>query len=86
MVEATRRAGGEVIVTADHGNAEMMHDAMNGQVHTQHTTNLVPCCYIGRPAKIAASGALQDIAPTLLYMMGVPQPAEMTGKSLIELV
>lgn len=86
VVAAAQANGAEVLITADHGNAEMMHDAMNGQVHTQHTTNLVPCCYIGRPAKIAASGALQDIAPTLLYMMGVPQPAEMTGKPLIELV
>ena len=63
----------------------MMHDADNDQMHTQHTTNLVPCCYIGRPARIAATGALQDIAPTLLYMMGVEKPAEMTGNSLIEL-
>ena len=85
VVAAAQANGAEVLITADHGNAEMMHDADNDQVHTQHTTNLVPCCYIGRPARIATTGALQDIAPTLLYMMGVEQPAEMTGHSLIEL-
>ena len=76
-------AGAEVLITADHGNAEMMHDDDSGQVHTQHTTNLVPFLYVGRPATLAESGALQDVAPTLLAMMGVEQPAEMTGHSLI---
>jgi len=85
VVAAARAHGVEVLITADHGNAEMMHDATNDQVHTQHTTNLVPCCYVGRPARMAASGALQDIAPTLLDMMGLAKPVEMTGHSLIEL-
>jgi 2,3-bisphosphoglycerate-independent phosphoglycerate mutase len=61
----------------------MMHDHDNNQLHTQHTTNLVPFIYVGRKAKLANTGALSDVAPTLLTMMGVPQPAEMTGKSLI---
>ena len=72
-----------MIITADHGNAEQMHDADNNQMHTQHTTNLVPFIYVGRKAALADNGALSDIAPTLLSMMGVPQPDEMTGKSLL---
>jgi 2,3-bisphosphoglycerate-independent phosphoglycerate mutase len=83
VVEAAQAVGAEVIITADHGNAEQMFDPTSNQAHTQHTTNLVPFIYIGRKAKIANSGALSDIAPTLLSMMGVAQPAEMTGKSLI---
>ena len=82
-VAAMQQTGGEVIITADHGNAEAMADYINHQPHTQHTTNLVPFIYVGRAAKIVETGALRDIAPTLLHMMGVPQPAEMTGKSLV---
>jgi 2,3-bisphosphoglycerate-independent phosphoglycerate mutase len=85
VTEAMRENGGEVLVTADHGNAEMMQDPNTRQAHTAHTTNLVPLLYVGRPARIAETGALSDIAPTLLTMMGLPQPAEMTGKSLIAL-
>jgi 2,3-bisphosphoglycerate-independent phosphoglycerate mutase len=84
-VEAMREIGGEVLVTADHGNAEMMMDAQTQQAHTAHTTNVVPLLYIGRNARIAESGALSDIAPTLLTMMGLPQPTDMTGKSLVRL-
>jgi 2,3-bisphosphoglycerate-independent phosphoglycerate mutase len=62
----------------------MMQDYENHQPHTQHTTNLVPLIYVGRKAKIAETGALSDLAPTLLQMMGVPQPVEMTGKSLLK--
>jgi 2,3-bisphosphoglycerate-independent phosphoglycerate mutase len=83
VVDAARRAGGEVLITADHGNAEKMHDEGTGQPHTAHTLDLVPCLYVGRPATIAPGGALQDVAPTLLAMLGVPQPPEMTGKPLI---
>jgi 2,3-bisphosphoglycerate-independent phosphoglycerate mutase len=83
VVAAARRAGGEVLITADHGNAEMMHDDATGQPHTAHTLNLVPCLYVGRKSTIANGGSLQDIAPTLLLMMGLPQPAEMTGRPLI---
>jgi 2,3-bisphosphoglycerate-independent phosphoglycerate mutase len=83
VVEAMQAIGGEVIITADHGNAELMRDYQNNQPHTQHTTNLVPMIYVGRAATLAQDGALSDIAPTLLNMMGVAQPVEMTGKNLI---
>jgi 2,3-bisphosphoglycerate-independent phosphoglycerate mutase len=85
VVDAARRVGGEVVVTADHGNAEMMHDPSTGQAHTAHTLNLVPFVYVGRPAKVTGPGALQDVAPTLLALMGLPKPAEMTGRSLVAL-
>lgn len=83
VVTAMRSIGGELIITADHGNVEMMRDYEHNQPHTQHTTNLVPLIYIGRKAKLSSTGALSDLAPTLLHMMGVSQPAEMTGKNLI---
>jgi 2,3-bisphosphoglycerate-independent phosphoglycerate mutase len=83
VVAAMREAGGEVLITSDHGNAETMLDAATRQAHTAHTLNLVPLLYVGRQAKIAGRGALQDVAPTLLTMMGLPQPPQMTGKSLI---
>lgn len=86
VVKAMQAIGGEVIITADHGNAELMQDYQNNQPHTQHTTNLVPMIYVGRPATLAKNGALSDLAPTLLNMMGVTQPAEMTGKNLITFV
>ena len=85
VVEATREAGGEVLITADHGNAEMMHDPSTGQPHTAHTLNVVPFVYVGRPARLAAGGELKDVAPTMLALMGLPQPAEMTGRSLVAL-
>ena len=83
VVTAARKAGGEVLITADHGNAEQMYDATTGQPHTAHTLNRVPCVYAGRAAAIAKDGALKDVAPTLLAMMGVSSPAEMTGRSLL---
>jgi 2,3-bisphosphoglycerate-independent phosphoglycerate mutase len=83
VVAAVRDAGGEVLITADHGNAEMMHDPATGQAHTAHTLNRVPFVFVGRPAKVAAGGALQDIAPTMLALMGLPIPPEMTGHSLV---
>lgn len=85
-VEAMREAGGEVLITADHGNVENMLDPDTGQAHTAHTLNLVPLLYIGRRARIAERGALQDVAPTLLAMMGLGQPPEMSGRSLISFV
>jgi len=85
VVDAARRCGGEVVITADHGNAEKMHDDTTGQAHTAHTLNLVPFVYVGRPARLAEGGALQDVAPSLLAIMGLPKPAQMTGRSLIEL-
>ena len=82
---AARAAGGEVLITADHGNCERMFDPGTGQPHTAHTLNRVPFVYVGRPAAMAPGGALQDIAPTMLALMGLPQPPEMTGKPLLEL-
>ena len=84
VVEAMRDTGGEVLITADHGNAETMRDEESQQPHTAHTLNLVPLLYIGRKAHIADGGALQDVAPTLLAMMGLPKPTVMTGRSLLE--
>ncbi len=83
VVAAAQSVGAEVIITADHGNAEMMYDPTAQQAHTQHTTNLVPLIYIGRPATLSSTGALSDIAPTMLELMGIAQPKEMTGKSLV---
>lgn len=90
IVEAARAVGGEVIITADHGNAEQMRsfttEKVRAQPHTAHTSNLVPFVYVGRPAQaLPGIGALCDVAPTLLYLMGLPQPAEMTGRPLLEL-
>jgi 2,3-bisphosphoglycerate-independent phosphoglycerate mutase len=84
VVKAMRSIGGEVIITADHGNAEQMLDRVTQQAHTAHTLNPVPFLYIGRRAKLTEGGALRDLAPSLLAMMGLPQPAEMTGHSLIQ--
>jgi len=85
IVEALLRCGGEMLVTADHGNAELMLDKDSGQVHTAHTTNLVPLIYIGRPAHMSEHGALSDIAPSMLYLMNMEIPPEMTGTPLVEL-
>lgn len=87
VVEATLKAGGEVLITADHGNAEQMKsfitEKVRAQAHTAHTSNLVPFLYIGRPAEaLPGTGSLCDIAPTLLYLMGLEQPPEMTGRPL----
>jgi 2,3-bisphosphoglycerate-independent phosphoglycerate mutase len=85
VVAAAREAGGEVVITADHGNAEKMHDEATQQAHTAHTLNVVPFIYVGRPgARVRPGGALEDIAPTLLTMLGLPQPAEMTGRTLVD--
>src|SRR4029077_12685261 len=75
VIKAMRETGGEVLITADHGNAEMMADPATHQAHNAHTLNEVPLLYVGRKAKAADGGALQDVAPTLLAMMGLPQPA-----------
>ncbi len=84
VVPAMLAIGGEILVTADHGNAELMADTSTHQAYTAHTTNLVPLLYIGKRAShLDDSGALEDISPSLLKIMGVPQPAEMTGKALI---
>ncbi|MGE4221651.1 MAG: 2,3-bisphosphoglycerate-independent phosphoglycerate mutase [Alphaproteobacteria bacterium] len=82
---AVREAGGALIVTADHGNAEQMRDVATGQAHTAHTLNLVPFLVINGGTGIQAvqDGCLADVAPTVLELMGLPQPAAMTGHSLI---
>jgi len=77
--------GGELIITADHGNIEQMTDPLTGQSHTAHTTNKVPLVFHGRSARLRQGGSLRDIAPTMLALLGLPQPAEMTGQNLLEL-
>lgn len=80
---AVARKGGVLVVTADHGNAEMMIDPVTGGPHTYHTTNPVPLLLISdAPGKLREKGALRDLAPTLLGLMGLPKPAEMTGEDL----
>lgn len=84
VLAAVEKAGGAMIVTADHGNCETMVDPETGGPHTAHTTNLVPVVLFGGPEGASLSdGRLADLAPTLLGLMGLPQPEEMTGQSLI---
>ena len=85
IYQALQSVGGEMLITADHGNIETMQDENSGQPNTAHTTNPVPLVYIGRPASLAEGGSLSDIAPSLLYLMGITQPPEMTGRSLVSL-
>ena len=85
VVEALQAVGGECIITADHGNAEQMVDHESGQAHTAHTSDPVPLIYVGRPADVVTGGILSDIAPTMLTLLGMPVPAEMTGKVLFQL-
>ncbi len=85
VFEAIEAAGGEMLVTADHGNAEQMRGTDTGQPHTAHTANLVPLVYVGRRAQLLPDGALCDIAPSVLMLMGLDIPSEMSGHSLIEL-
>lgn len=83
VIEAIQKAGGVMIVTADHGNCEMMVDPETGEPHTAHTTNLVPVILVNGPQDATLrDGRLADLAPTLLKLMKLPQPTEMTGKSL----
>nr|MCU0912465.1 2,3-bisphosphoglycerate-independent phosphoglycerate mutase [Paracoccaceae bacterium] len=83
-IEALQAAGGAMIVTADHGNCETMIDPATGGPHTAHTTNPVPVILVGGPAGAGlASGRLADLAPTVLDLMGLDLPPEMTGRSLI---
>lgn len=86
VVAALEKSGGAMIVTADHGNCETMVDPVTGGPHTAHTTNPVPVVLFGGPkgASLRGGGRLADLAPTLLQLMGLPQPDEMTGQSLLE--
>ena len=82
VVEAVKEMGGCVLLTADHGNADRMVDT-DGSPFTAHTTNPVPFCVINHPCQLREGGRLADIAPTMLKILGLPQPAEMTGESII---
>ncbi len=84
IVAALRKVGGEMLLTADHGNLEMMRDEATGQAHTAHTTGPVPLVYLGRAATLRDDGALKDVAPTLLHLIGIAQPAEMSGHNLVD--
>lgn len=83
VYDAVKKVGGEMLVTADHGNAEKTWDDKTNQPHTAHTTTPVPLIYVGKRATLEPDGALCDLAPTVLYLLGVAQPKEMTGKNLI---
>ncbi|MEE1056252.1 MAG: 2,3-bisphosphoglycerate-independent phosphoglycerate mutase [Acutalibacteraceae bacterium] len=84
VVDAVKAMNGIAVITADHGNADKMVDT-DGEPFTAHTTNLVPLCVVGYDCKLKQEGGkLADIAPTMLQMMDIPQPKEMTGESLIE--
>lgn len=81
---AVRAAGGNMLITADHGNVEQMQDYESGQVHTQHTTEHVPLIYIGeQKVQVRSGGKLSDIAPTILSLMNIDAPEEMTGENLL---
>ena len=83
VAKAIRKVDGHLIITADHGNAELMTDDVNQQAHTQHTTNLVPFIYMGKKSTLRGDGKLSDVAPTILNIMGENPPNEMTGINLI---
>ncbi len=84
ICEAIKHAGGHMIITADHGNCEQMLDPESGQVHTQHTTQPVPCIYVGdKQVTVREGGKLSDLAPTFLNLMGMEKPKEMMGNNLL---
>jgi len=86
VLAAAEKVGGEVLITADHGNVEEMFDDETGQPNTQHSTLPVPFIFCSsRKGRITEGGSLADVAPTMLALMGIPQPTEMTGKNLITL-
>jgi 2,3-bisphosphoglycerate-independent phosphoglycerate mutase len=88
IADALRRHGGALIVTADHGNCELMKDPETGGPHTSHTTNPVPVVVVPGAAMTGSGGihdgSLADLAPTILDLMGIPLPREMTGRSIIQ--
>lgn len=83
ILKAAQEAGAIVMITADHGNLEVMTDKTTGQPHTAHTTDPVPFIIVGEKAVLRDDGCLADVAPTVLRFLDIQQPAEMTGKSLI---
>ncbi len=85
IIEASRAVGGEVLITADHGNAEKMRDPLTGQAHTAHTSNPVPFIYVGERALELSEGCLCDVSPTMLGLLNLPVPADMTGQPLFTL-
>ncbi len=85
VARAVADAGGEMLVTADHGNVEQMSDPETGQPHTAHTVNPVPLVFLGRKARMEDEGSLRDIAPTMLGLLGLNIPAEMTGQPLVHI-
>ncbi len=85
VIGALEEVGGECIITADHGNAELMVDPNSGSAHTAHTSEPVPFIYFGRAATARSGGTLSDVAPTMLHLMGMEQPLEMTGKSIVQI-
>ncbi|HSO40356.1 MAG TPA: 2,3-bisphosphoglycerate-independent phosphoglycerate mutase [Labilithrix sp.] len=87
IAEAVKKQGGALIVTADHGNCELMKDPKTGAPHTSHTLNPVPLLYMNdadRGAKLRTGGRICDVAPTMLEILGLPKPAAMTGVSLLQ--
>ena len=86
VLSAIKGVSGECLITADHGNVEQMFDEQSGQVHTQHTTLPVPLIYVGdKDLSLSDGGTLADVAPTMLNLLGLDQPAEMTGHSLTKM-
>ncbi|KPZ61329.1 2,3-bisphosphoglycerate-independent phosphoglycerate mutase [Pseudoalteromonas sp. P1-7a] len=85
VVETLDEFGGEALITADHGNAEQMASPTTGQAHTAHTSEPVPFIYVGRDATPSEGKALSDVAPTMLHLMGMEQPSEMTGTPIMTL-
>jgi 2,3-bisphosphoglycerate-independent phosphoglycerate mutase len=86
IVDAINKNGGDCLITADHGNAEQMQDESTGQAHTAHTSELVPFTHVGARATTARKGGtLSDVAPTMLHLMGMEQPEEMTGTPIVTL-
>lgn len=86
VLAAVKKVGGEALITADHGNVETMFDDVAAQKHTQHTTLPVPFIYSGpRQFTFTEGGSLADVAPTMLKLLNIPQPAEMTGKNIAEI-
>jgi len=83
VIQAAWDEGMVALITADHGNIEVMFDPKTGQPHTAHTTDPVPFIIARKDVKLRGAGILADVAPTVLDLMGIPVPAEMTGKSLL---